>query len=136
MAPYMRLRQICLVAPQLEPVITDIAAIMGLAGAIQAHFIGFIAPENYVSTLTFQVWAMLIIGGAGNNRGALLGAVLVWALWSVSGAFLAAAVPAEYQARAAALQIVLIGVALAALLVLRPRGLLGEEKIVSRFLGD
>jgi branched-chain amino acid transport system permease protein len=111
-------------------------AIMGLAGAIQAHFIGFIAPENYVSTLTFQVWAMLIIGGAGNNRGALLGAVLVWALWSVSGAFLAAAVPAEYQARAAALQIVLIGVALAALLVLRPRGLLGEEKIVSRFLGD
>ena len=31
MAPYMRLRQICLVAPQLEPVISDIAAIMGLA---------------------------------------------------------------------------------------------------------
>ena len=30
MAPYMRLRQICLVAPQLEPVITDMAAIMGL----------------------------------------------------------------------------------------------------------
>jgi hypothetical protein len=30
MAPYMRLRQICLVAPQLEPVIPDIAAIMGL----------------------------------------------------------------------------------------------------------
>jgi branched-chain amino acid transport system permease protein len=111
-------------------------AIMGLGGAAQAHFIGFIAPENYVSTMTFQVWAMLIIGGAGNNRGALLGAVLVWALWSISGALLAAAVPAEYQARAAALQIVLIGVALAALLVLRPRGLIGEEKMVSRFLGD
>jgi len=30
MAPYMRLRQICLVAPYLEPVISDIAAIMGL----------------------------------------------------------------------------------------------------------
>src|SRR6516165_6808375 len=30
-AGYMRLRQICLVAPQLEPVIADIAAIMGLA---------------------------------------------------------------------------------------------------------
>src|SRR5438046_763453 len=30
MAGYMRLRQICLVAPQLEPVISDIAAIMGL----------------------------------------------------------------------------------------------------------
>lgn len=31
MASYMRLRQICLVAPQLEPVISDIAGIMGLA---------------------------------------------------------------------------------------------------------
>lgn len=111
-------------------------AIMGLAGAVQAHFIGFIAPENYVSTMTFQVWAMLIIGGAGNNRGALLGAILVWGLWSVSGALLAATVPAEYQARAAALQIVFIGVALAALLVVRPRGLLGEEKMVSRFIKD
>ncbi len=39
------------------------------------HFIGFIAPDNYLSTLTFQVWAMLIVGGSGNNRGALLGAV-------------------------------------------------------------
>ena len=71
---------------------------MGLAGAVQAHFIGFIAPENYVSTMTFQVWAMLIIGGSGNNRGALLGAVLVWGLWSVSGALLAAFVPGEYGA--------------------------------------
>jgi branched-chain amino acid transport system permease protein len=112
------------------------SAIMGLAGAINAHFIGFIAPENYVSTLTFQVWAMLIIGGSGNNRGALLGAVLVWGLWSITGALLAAFVPGEYQARAAALQIVLIGVALAVLLVLRPRGILGEEKMISRFLKD
>lgn len=53
-------------------------AIMGLAGAAQAHFIGFIAPDNYQPTLTFQVWAMLIVGGSGNNRGAILGAVLVW----------------------------------------------------------
>ena len=51
------------------------ARIMGLAGAVQGHFIGFIAPDNYLSALTFQVWAMLIVGGAGNNRGALLGAV-------------------------------------------------------------
>ena len=48
---------------------------MGLAGAVQAHFIGFIAPENYLPMLTFQVWAMLIVGGSGNNRGAILGAV-------------------------------------------------------------
>jgi branched-chain amino acid transport system permease protein len=36
----------------------------------------------------------------------------------------------------AALQIVLIGVLLAAVLVVRPRGILGERIIVSRFLGN
>ncbi|CAN5282278.1 branched-chain amino acid ABC transporter permease [soil metagenome] len=111
-------------------------AIMGLAGAIQAHFIGFIAPENYLSAITFQVWAMLIIGGSGNNRGALLGALLVWGLWSITGAALSTLVPAENQARAAALQIVIIGMVLAGVLVMRPRGLLGETKTVSRHLTD
>ena len=46
--------------------------------------VGFIAPENYVPMLTFQVWAMLIVGGSGNNRGAVLGAVLIWAVWRVA----------------------------------------------------
>ena len=110
-------------------------AIMGLAGAIQAHFIGFIAPENYVPMLTFQVWAMLIVGGSGNNRGAVLGAVLVWAVWAASAALISAAVPPEAQARAAALQIVIIGVAICVMLLLRPRGILGELRTVSRHVG-
>jgi branched-chain amino acid transport system permease protein len=110
------------------------SAIMGLAGAVQAHFIGFIAPENYLSAITFQVWAMLIIGGSGNNRGALLGALVVWGLWSLTGAGVTAIFPPEQQARAAALQIVAIGVLMSAILLLRPRGLLGEEMTVSRHL--
>ena len=109
-------------------------AILGLAGAMQGHFIGFIAPENYLSPLTFQVWAMLIIGGSGNNRGAILGAIVVWCFWTLSGAIVAGVVPSEYQARSAALQIVAIGVALSAVLLVRPRGLLGELQTVSRFI--
>ena len=109
-------------------------AIMGLGGAVQAHFIGFIAPENYVPMLTFQVWAMLIVGGSGNNLGAVLGAVLVWALWAASAAAISAFVPPELQARAAALQIVMIGVAICAMLLLRPRGILGEVRTVSRHI--
>ena len=112
------------------------SAIMGLAGAMQGHFIGFIAPDNYLSTLTFQVWAMLIIGGAGNNRGAILGAVAVWGLWSASSALTAAIFPPDQQARAASLQIVAIGVLLAVVLVLRPRGLLAERMAVSRFVSS
>ncbi|MBB4065620.1 branched-chain amino acid ABC transporter permease [Gellertiella hungarica] len=100
-------------------------AIMGLAGAVQAHFIGFIAPENYLPTLTFQVWTMLIVGGSGSNRGAVLGSVLVWAIWVGSGAAVSALVPTDQQARAAALQIVSIGVMLCVILLVRPMGILG-----------
>jgi branched-chain amino acid transport system permease protein len=109
-------------------------AVMGLGGAVQAHFIGFIAPDNYLSGLTFQVWTMLIIGGSGNNRGAILGAVLIWAIWSLSGTAISSLFPPEQQARAAALQIVAIGVLLSATLLIRPRGLIGELATVSRHI--
>lgn len=110
------------------------SGIMGLAGAIQGHFIGFIAPDNYLSALTFQVWAMLIVGGAGNNLGALLGAIVVWGLWSASSAAVSTFFPPEQQARAASLELVLIGTLLAFILVVMPRGLLGERMTVSRFV--
>jgi branched-chain amino acid transport system permease protein len=110
-------------------------AIMGLAGAAQAHFIGFIAPDNYMPMLTFQVWAMLIVGGSGNNRGAILGAILVWGIWAGSAGAIASLFPPGEQARAASLQIVMIGVGLCAILLLRPRGILGEVRTVSRHIG-
>ena len=107
-------------------------ALMGLGGAVQAHAIGFIAPDNYLPALTFQVWTMLILGGAGNNAGVVLGALVVWGIWSASGAAIGVFVPADLQGRAAALQLVAIGVTLAAMLVVRPRGLLGERAVMSR----
>jgi branched-chain amino acid transport system permease protein len=109
-------------------------ALMGLAGAVGAHFIGFIAPENYTSSLTFQVWAMLIVGGSGNNLGAIVGAGLVWALWTASGLLIADLVPAAFEARAAAVRIIAIGVLLASMIVLRPQGIVGERTTVSRYL--
>ena len=102
--------------------------VMGLAGAVQAHFIGFIAPDNYVPTLTFQVWAMLMVGGSGSNRGAVLGAVVVWAIWVGSGTLTAAVVPGDLQARAASLQIVAIGVMLCLILLWRPQGFFGPRR--------
>ena len=106
--------------------------LMGLGGAVYAHFVGFIAPEDFLPILTFQLWAMLIVGGSGNNRGAVLGAFVVWTFWASAGNLLRGWVPQAEQARAAALQVVLIGVLIACMLVLRPRGLLGEEVGVSR----
>jgi branched-chain amino acid transport system permease protein len=102
--------------------------VMGLAGAVQAHFIGFIAPDNYLPTLTFQVWAMLMVGGSGSNRGAILGSIVVWAIWVGSGALTAAVVPGDLQARASSLQIVAIGVMLCMILLWRPQGFFGPRR--------
>lgn len=109
--------------------------LMGLGGALQAHFVGYIAPEDFLSILTFQMWAMLIVGGSGNQRGAILGAFVVWGLWTAGGGLLRQWIPQAEQARAAALQVVLVGVLIALMLVLRPRGLLGEPLAVSRHAG-
>ena len=54
------------------------------------------------------------------------------ATWSASGALMTATRTPEYQACGAALQIVLIGVALAAVLLLRPRGLLDEDALMAQ----
>jgi branched-chain amino acid transport system permease protein len=111
-------------------------ALMGMAGALQAHTLGFIAPDNFTSALTFQIWAMLIIGGSGNHRGALLGSLLVSFLWSATGLLAATALPADWQARGAALRIVMIGVLLAGVILWRPRGLVGEKVTVSSHLDE
>jgi branched-chain amino acid transport system permease protein len=103
------------------------ALLMGLGGALYAHFIGFIAPENFLPILTFQVWAMLIVGGTGNNLAAILGAFVVWGFWTVSGGVMRGWIPQSEQARAAALQVVLIGVLIATTLILRPRGLFSRS---------
>ena len=89
------------------------STLMGLAGALYVSFIGFVSPFDFLPILTFQVWAMLIVGGSGNNRGALLGALMVWAIWVGLGrgdheAGAACAMPR----RAAAVQVILIGLLL------------------------
>jgi len=60
MAPYMRLRQICLVAPQLAPVISDIAEIMGLAVCYRDGNVAKYGLENAllpVDTILLEVVA-------------------------------------------------------------------------------
>lgn len=110
------------------------AFIMGIAGSLFAHFTAYISPEAFEPMNgTFLVWAMLIVGGSGNSRGAILGALVVWAIWSGTD-ILAASLPAALGPRVHALRVMLIGLLLMVTLVLRPQGLLGEERHVSRML--
>ena len=106
--------------------------IMGLSGALYVAFIGYVSPWDFLPILTFQIWTMLIVGGSANNRGALLGAIIVWGVWTMSGFIVSRVVPSEFQAQGGALQAVLIGRILVVTLLIRPRGLIGEELHVSR----
>ena len=110
------------------------STLMGLAGALYASFVGFVSPFDFLPILTFQVWAMLIVGGSGNNRGAMIGALVVWAIWAFSGVAVSKLVPPTHAAQGAAIQVILIGLALVLMLLFRPRGLIGERAIVSRHL--
>jgi len=112
------------------------SALMGLAGALYVSFIGFVSPFDFLPIVTFQVWAMLIVGGSGNNRGALLGALVVWTIWAGSGVLVTKLVPPSRAAQGAAIQVILIGLLLMLVLLFRPRGLIGEAAVVSRHVSD
>ncbi|MFK7862113.1 MAG: branched-chain amino acid ABC transporter permease [Granulosicoccus sp.] len=103
------------------------AMIMGLSGALYATFYAFISPQDLAPILTFQIWAMLIVGGAGNNRGAILGSLVVWSGWVGSGWLLAAFAPQQWQLYAGSIQYILIGCIIVITLLARPRGLLPEK---------
>ncbi len=106
--------------------------IMGLAGALFAHQIGFISPEAFTPRFaTFIVWVMLIAGGSGNNRGAMLGALVIWLVWSGTG-FVTSIVPPEYATQVSAVRLLMIGVLVQVILLYRPEGLLPEKPPNSR----
>ena len=87
--------------------------------------------QGHLPILTFQIWAMLIVGGSGNNRGAVLGCLIVWGLWTASGYVISNLVPPVFQSRAGSLQAMLIGTVIVLTLLFRPRGLIGEEDVIS-----
>jgi len=110
------------------------AVIMGMGGSLFAHHVKAISPGAFEPFFaTFLIWVMLIAGGSGNNKGAILGAFVIWGIW-VGTDFLADLLPGLPEAQAAALRVIAIGVLLELILLLRPRGLLGEEKRVSKLI--
>lgn len=102
--------------------------LMGLSGALYVGYVGSTSPTEFLPILTFQIWAMLIVGGSGSNRGAIAGTFVVWGLWTLSGAVIALVLPPTWQTQAGALQSTLVGLVLVLTLLLRPQGLLGARR--------
>ena len=108
--------------------------VMGIGGALYAHYTKSISPSVFTPLYgTFMIWVMLMAGGSGNNKGAILGAYVIWGVW-IGTQLLTDYLPYTLKARAPYIRFLVIGVILELILVYRPQGLLGEEKKVSTVL--
>ena len=58
------------------------SAVCGIAGAMLTSLDGLLTPASYQPLrFTFLIWVMVIVGGSGNNWGAVLGGFIIWFLW-------------------------------------------------------
>ena len=98
-------------------------ALSGLAGALYAHWIGFISPEQFGLVFSFELLMLAFIGGARRLAGAAWGALVIVVIPQAI-AILRDQLPGDW-ARAAGLELVLFGAVIVAVVVLRPSGLAG-----------
>lgn len=102
------------------------AALMGLGGALYAHLSRGVTPDAIDPMVSsFLIWIMVILGGSGNNRGVLLGVLVVWIIWSASE-FVTDLLPSAMALQAKYGRIFLIGLLLQLVLRFRPEGILPE----------
>lgn len=95
--------------------------IAGLAGGLYAPFIGNVFPNQFGFTESIALMAMLVLGGVGTIRGAILGALVLKSL-------------PEYLRFGGTYRFALYGAILLLVILLQPEGLLGERSILWRVL--
>ncbi|MES0861407.1 branched-chain amino acid ABC transporter permease [Ruegeria sp. SCPT10] len=117
------------------------SAICGIAGAMMTTLDGQLTPGTYNPLrFTFLVWVMVIVGGSGNNFGAVLGAFLIWFLWVqvepmglwlmnliTSGLADGSALKTHLIDSAAHMRLFTMGLILLIVLRFSPRGLIPEK---------
>jgi branched-chain amino acid transport system permease protein len=99
--------------------------IAGLSGAILVGFINLWSPGAWGYAETIVLFAAIIVGGAGNHKGAILGAILVPLGFEEATRFLP---PLSNPALVPALEWVLIGLLIILFLWFRPDGILPERR--------
>src|SRR5881296_847203 len=107
-------------------------ALMGLAGWLFALTLLYIEPSgSFAPAITFSVWVMVIVGGAGNLRGAIAGAFVIYGLEWLS-VQLKDAAPDFLKDSIPYIRLMIVGVLLIILIIYRPQGILREKKRVLR----
>ncbi|MBU1250122.1 MAG: branched-chain amino acid ABC transporter permease [Actinobacteria bacterium] len=92
-----------------------------------------VVPANYQPTLTFFIYAILLLGGAATVFGPILGAMVFWVLLSFFSGFIARAVsegfiPFMTTVQAGQLRFIFVGIAIMLIVIYRPQGILGNKK--------
>jgi branched-chain amino acid transport system permease protein len=100
-------------------------ALASLSGAVLVQFIGAWSPGSWATGETFLYFVAIIVGGAGNNFGALLGAALVLGVFEEAVRYLPSF---GYTGVSEAIQFMLLGVLILAFLWWRPAGLVPERR--------
>ena len=88
----------------------------GVAGALSGAFEGNLAPQSFTFVRSFEIVAMVVLGGMGSITGATIAASVLTIL-------------PEYLRALANLRMVIYSVALVVLMLVRPRGLLGTTEL-------
>ena len=117
------------------------SAVIGVAGAMLTTVDGLFTPTAYQPLrFTFLIWVMVIVGGSGNNWGAILGGFVVWffwieaepiGLWFMDLITFAMAEDSELRIHllksAAHMRLMMMGIILLLVLRFTPKGLIPEK---------
>ncbi len=117
------------------------SAIVGIAGAMLVTQDGLFTPGSYrPMRYTFLIWVMVIVGGSGNNFGAILGGFAVWFLWIEAAPIslflinlFTAALPETHELKIHLIESVpyfrylMMGMGLLLIMRYRPKGILPEK---------
>lgn len=117
------------------------SAVVGIAGAMLTTLDGQFTPASYQPLrFTFLIWVMVIVGGSGNNWGAILGGFVIWFFWIeaepiglwfmdliTSGMAEDSDLRAHLLKSAAHMRLMMMGVILLLVLRFTPKGLIPEK---------
>ncbi len=107
-------------------VLSTASALAGIAGALLAFYNNFINMNQFVPYYTFIAWTMLIIGGMGNNYGALSGVVVYYIIDRVLSIY-KEGIRQIVNVDPIFFQYIILGIIIILVLMFRPQGLVGEK---------
>jgi branched-chain amino acid transport system permease protein len=111
------------------------AFVIGLSGALYAHFLGIVNPDAFYLVLTFVGLSMLIIGGMNSLSGAVVGVVVISTIIQVLRWFeKGIEVGNKTYAIPNGAQEIAIGLIMIVILMFRPAGLMGSNELSWRYL--